>query len=399
MLCLSFKDADLGVRRRPSRGGTALPEGLGRVQPMVRDRGERHEVSHSGAVPARPCVPTLHSMMITLPGGPRWWCGSCRRWFTVTTGTLLERTKVPSATWLVVAWHLVQTKIGVSALSVQRITGVNYATAWLLLQKMRAAMDQGEREKLSGDIEFDETYVGGVDPGAGGRSRGKKSPVAVACKVVSPTAMGRIRLARLPDASALAIAAFLEHNVQPGSVLLSDDWASYGPALAELDGRGLHYTARTTTLSKTESKAHLVHPHVHRVASLLKRWILGTHQGAVTDQHLDAYLDEFVFRFNRRHSRDRGLLFWRLVCSLTDIRAPIADQQLRQRRSDLETADDAHAARVKKRHDALNAERQRERRHVEADKRGERCAHTAARPQAVRGPLPEVARPQHLVLA
>jgi len=310
------------------------------------------------------------SMMITLPGGPRWWCGSCRRWFTVTTGTLLERTKVPSATWLVVAWHLVQTKIGVSALSVQRITGVNYATAWLLLQKMRAAMDQGEREKLSGDIEFDETYVGGVDPGAGGRSRGKKSPVAVACEVVSPTAMGRIRLARLPDASALAIAAFLEHNVQPGSVLLSDDWASYGPALAELDARGLHYTARTTTLSKTESKAHLVHPHVHRVASLLKRWILGTHQGAVTDQHLDAYLDEFVFRFNRRYSRNRGLLFWRLVCSLTDIRAPIADQQLRQRRSDLETADDAHATRVKKRHDALKAGRQRERRHVEAEQEG-----------------------------
>jgi len=136
------------------------------------------------------------SVVITQSGGPRWWCGSCRRWFTVTTGTLLERTKVPFTTWLVVAWHLVQTKIGVSAISVQSITGVNYATAWLLLQKMRAAMDQGERDKLSGDIEFDETYVGGVDPGAGGRSRGKKSPVAVACEVVSPTAMGRIRLAR-----------------------------------------------------------------------------------------------------------------------------------------------------------------------------------------------------------
>ena len=162
---------------------------------------------------------------------------------------------MPLATWLLVAWHLVQTKIVVSALSVQRITGVNYATAWLLLQKMRAAMDQGERDKLGGDIEFDETYVGGVDPGAGGRSRGKKSPVAVACEVVSPTAMGRIRLARLPDASALAIADFLERNVEPGSVLISDDWPSYGPALGELEARGLHYEAKTTTLSKTEAKA------------------------------------------------------------------------------------------------------------------------------------------------
>ena len=310
------------------------------------------------------------AMMITAPGGPRWWCGSCRRWFTVTTGTLLERTKVPLATWLVVAWHLVQTKIGVSALSVQRITGVNYATAWLLLQKMRAAMDQGGREKLSGDIEFDETYVGGVDPGAPGRSRGKKSPVAVACEVVSSTAMGRIRLARLPDASALAIADFLEHNVEPGSVLLSDDWPSYGPALAELDARGRHYEAKTTTLSKTGTKAHVVHPHVHRVASLLKRWLLGTHQGAVADQHLDAYLDEFVFRYNRRHARNRGLLFWRLVCSLTDVRTPVADQHLRQRGTDQQTADQAHAAKLRERHNAISAEWKRDRRRSQAEQEG-----------------------------
>lgn len=310
-------------------------------------------------------------MMITLPGGPRWWCGSCRRWFTVTTGTLLERTKVPSATWLVVAWYLVQTKIGVSALSVQRITGVNYATAWLLLQKMRAAMDQGERANLSGEVEFDEAYVGGVDPGAPGRSRGKKSPVAVACEVVSPTAMGRIRLARLPDASALAIADFLERNVEPGSVLISDDWGSYGPALADLASRGLHYMAKTTTLSKTEAKAHIVHPHVHRVASLLKRWLLGTHQGAVTGQHLDAYLDEFVFRFNRRHSRNRGLLFWRLVCTLTEIREPVPNDQLRRRRTDQEAADDAHAALVKERRNAQKAANRREHRRTEAEEAGQ----------------------------
>jgi len=299
-----------------------------------------------------------------------WWCKDCRRWFTLTTGTLLERTKVPVVTWLVVAWHLVQTKIGVSALSVERITGVNYSTAWLLLQKMRVAMNQDERTKLSGDVEFDETYVGGVELGAGGRSRGKKTPVAVACEVVSPKAMGRIRLARLPDASALAIADFLERNVEPGSVLLCDDWASYGPALSELRARGLNYTARTTTLSKTEARAHLVHPHVHRVAALLKRWLLGTHQGAVTGQHMDAYLDEFVFRFNRRHSRNRGLIFWRLICSLTENRSAVTTQQLKQRRSEQLAADGAHAVRVTSRRNSKKADRQRRIRRVEAEEQG-----------------------------
>lgn len=309
-------------------------------------------------------------VLTTQIAGPRWWCRGCRRWFTVTTGTLLERTKVPLDTWLTVAWFVVQTKIGMSALSVQRLTGVNYATAWLMLQKMRGAMDQTGRERLRGDVEFDETYVGGVEPGAAGRSRGKKSPVGVACEVRSETSTGRIRLARLPDASTLAIADFLEANVEPGSVLFCDDWASYEPALAELAGRGLHYTAKTTTLSKTTSKAHLVHPHVHRVASLLKRWLLGTHQGGVADQHLDSYLDEFVFRFNRRNSRNRGLVFWRLVCALVETRPPVAYEEIRGRAAELAVADQLHADRVRIRHNAAEAIRQRERRRVYAEAEG-----------------------------
>ncbi len=305
-------------------------------------------------------------VLVARSQGPRWWCRDCRRWFTVTTGTLLERTKVPLDTWLIVAWHVVQTKIGVSALSVQRITGVNYATSWLLLQKMRAAMNQDEREKLSGDVEFDETYVGGFNPGAYGRSREKKSAVVVACEVVSPKAMGRIRLARLPAASALAIADFLEKNVEPGSILLSDDWPSYGPAIAELEARGLHYGVKTTKLAASKDKAHVVHPHVHRVAALLKRWLLGTHQGAVKDQHLDAYLDEFVFRFNRRHSRNRGLIFWRLICSLMEARPTVTNQQLRARRGDQQVDDKAHAQRVKRRRTDMQVQNQRERRHAKA---------------------------------
>ena len=173
-------------------------------------------------------------------------------------------------------------------------------------------------------------------------------------------------MARLPDASALAIADFLERNVESGSVLFCDDWASYGPALSELRARGLHDTAKTTTLSKTETRAHLVHPHVHRVASLLKRWLLGTHQGAVRDQHLDAYLDEFVFRFNRRHARNRGLIFYRLICSLMQTRSPVTIQQLNEQRE----ADSGHALKVRLRRYVYEAERKRQFRRDEARERG-----------------------------
>jgi hypothetical protein len=255
-----------------------------------------------------------------------------------------------------------------------------------MLQKMRAAMDQTGRERLRGDVEFDETYVGGVEPGAGGRARGKKSAVAVACEVISETSTGRIRLARLPDASTLAIADFLEANIEPGSVLCCDDWASYQPALAELAGRGLHYTAKTTTLSKTTSKAHLVHPHVHRVASRLKRWLLGTHQGGVTDQHLDSYLDEFVFRFNRRNSRNRGLVFWRLICALVETRPPVAYEDIRGRAAELAVTDRAHADRVRIRHNAAEAIRQRGRRRSDAEAEGRTIRKWERRPDAHEGP-------------
>ena len=286
---------------------------------------------------------------------------------SVTTGTLLEHTKVPLRTWLIVAWQLVQTKIGVSALSVQQMTAIDYRSAWTLLHKMRVAMDQEGRERLSGEVEFDETYVGGREERYAGRSTLNKEPVAIACERRSDRAIGRIRMARLPDASALAIADFLEHNVEPGSVLLSDDWTSYEAAFELLAGRGLRYEHSATTLSRNAAKAHVVLPHVHRVASLLKRWLLGTHQGSVDGRYLDAYLDEFVFRFNRRHSLNRGLVFWRLVCALLETR-PVTRDELAQRRTDQQAADTAHAAELGtwRREWARAKDRERYRRRVEA---------------------------------
>jgi hypothetical protein len=237
---------------------------------------------------------------------------------------------------------MTQTKIGFSAMSAHHILGIAYPSAWTTSQKVRFAMDQAGRGRLTGEVELDETYVGGEEHGSGGRSRAKKEAVGVACERKSDRAMGRTRLARLPSASALAIADFIEHNIEPGSVLLSDNWASCGPALDELSARGLHYDHEVTTLRTSGRTASEVHPHVHRVAALLERWLLGTHQGAVAGPHLD----ELVFRFNRRRSANRGLLFWRLACALVDAQA-VSGKELRARARDQQLADDAHAEAVK----------------------------------------------------
>jgi len=238
--------------------------------------------------------PRCGDMDVGLGPDSRWWCPSCHRRFSLTIGTALEHTRIPLRTWLLVAWFLTQTKVGISALSTERITGVNYKTAWSLLHKMRAVVDQGPRQRLRRDVEVDETLVGGIDPGKRGRSKGKNQVVAVAAEHLSETAMGRIRLARLPDASALALADFIEANIEPGSILLTDDWTSYPTAINILAGRGLDYTLKATNISGSSEPAHEVLPHVHRVASLLKRWDLGTHQGYIEGPHLDAYMDDLL---------------------------------------------------------------------------------------------------------
>jgi len=164
------------------------------------------------------------------------------------------------------------------------------------------------REHLSGRVEVDETYVGGTTVG-GKRGRGaeKKEIVAIAVEIRSPKGFGRVRMRHVSDVSGESLVPFVCDLVQPGSEILTDGWRGYN-ALGE---RG--YTRTKTVLSDTADPAHVAMPGVHRIASLLKRWLLGTHQGGVSGRHLDYYLDEFTFRFNRRTSRARGLLFHRLM--------------------------------------------------------------------------------------
>ena len=181
-----------------------------------------------------------------------------------------------------------------------------------MLHKLRRAMVRPGRDRLRGTVEVDEAYVGGAEEGVRGRETYTKTLVGVAAEEAG-NAVGRIRLATLPDASAASLLPFVEGTVEPGSVVHTDGWAGY----RDLPARG--YRHEVPNITRSRKQAHEVMPRVHRVVSLLKRWLLGTHQGAVRPLHLDYYLDEFTFRFNRRTSRSRGKLFYRLVQQAVEV--------------------------------------------------------------------------------
>jgi transposase-like protein len=202
-------------------------------------------------------------------------------------------------------WHVTNQKYGANALGLQRVLGLgSYHTAWQWLHRLRRAMVRPGRERLMGVVEVDETYIGGERPGKRGRGADNKTLVAVAVEDVSiltgkAKGIGRIRLSRIPNASANTLLSFLKENVDPGSQVRTDGWLGYGPIAT--DGFD-HVVVKSKELVIT-----------HLTISLLKRWLLGTYQGAVRDNQLDYYLDEFTFRFNRRKSASRGKLFYRLV--------------------------------------------------------------------------------------
>jgi transposase-like protein len=226
---------------------------------------------------------------------------------SVTAGTVFQGTRKPLKLWFIAAWDITAQKYGASALGVKRVLGVDsYETAWSWLHKLRRAMVRPGRDRLSGVIEVDETYVGGEETGVKGRYTKRKAIVAIAVEVEGEH-MGRIRLQRVPNVQAKTLTRFVRDTCEPGSVIQTDGWGGYRPL------PGLGFTHEVTVLSQSPEPAHISMPHVHRVASLLKRWLLGTYQGAASNAHLQCYLDEFTFRFNRRGANHRGLLFYRLL--------------------------------------------------------------------------------------
>jgi len=210
-------------------------------------------------------------------------------------------------------WWMTDQKHRLSALGLQRLLGLgSYRTAWLWLQKLRRAMVRPVWDRLGGQIEVDETYLEGVETGRGRRHLGSKALVAIAAQI-DGKGIGRIHLRRIPAASASPLVAFVKHAVKPGSVVITDGWEAY----AELKQEGFKHRPRVINASSKTASGLL--PRVHRVASLFKRWLLGTHQGALSRKQLDSYLDEFTFRFNRRTSRYRWKLFYRLVAQAVAI--------------------------------------------------------------------------------
>lgn len=237
----------------------------------------------------------------------RWQCAGCGHQVSATAGTIFQGTRIPLTVWFRAMWWMTSQKNGISALGLQRVLGLgSYETAWTCLHKLRRAMVRPGRERLSGSVEVDETYLGGLEEGVRGRQTESKALIVVAAEE-DGKAIGRIRMRRIADASARSLVAFVKDSVEPGSVVHTDGWLGYEP----LKARG--YVHRATFLRDHDKSPSELLPRAHRVVSLLKRWLLGTHQGAVSVEHLDDYLDEFTFRFNRRKSRSRGKLFYRLV--------------------------------------------------------------------------------------
>jgi transposase-like protein len=237
-------------------------------------------------------------------------CTACRKDTSVTAGTVLDKTRLPLRTWFFAMWYVVNQKTGVSALGLQRVLGLgSYETAWTWLHKLRRAMVRPGREMIGGPgaiVEIDETIIGGVRSGQSGRHVGHKVIVVIAVETTEKGA-GRVRMARIPNMTKDTLTGFILDNVQRGSTVRTDGWIGY------FDVGRYRYRHEVTNISASGDPANVVFPDVHRVASLLKRWLLGTHQGAISKQQLDYYLDEFTFRFNRRNSKHRGMLFYRLI--------------------------------------------------------------------------------------
>jgi len=234
----------------------------------------------------------------------RWLCGGCRYQASVTAGTIFQDSHLPLTTWFRALWYVTTQKSGVSALGLQRVLGLgSYKTAWALLHKLRRAMVRPGRDRLHGTVEVDETYWGAEEPGVVGRQTATKALLIVAAEA-DGAGIGRIRLRRLRALTRAQAHQFIATAIAPGSRVRTDGLNIYD----QLAGY-----AHERQVQRHQAEGEHLLPRVHRVVSLLKRWLLGTHQGGISHAHLDYYLDEFTFRFNRRTSASRGKLFYRLA--------------------------------------------------------------------------------------
>jgi transposase-like protein/predicted RNA-binding Zn-ribbon protein involved in translation (DUF1610 family) len=256
-----------------------------------------------------------HGFVCPKCGNDKYWrvrtvlleCTKCHHQVSIVAGTIFQNTRKPLVMWFRAIWWVTAQKNGASALGLQKILGLgSYQTAWTWLHKLRTAMIRPGRDDLSGCVEVDETYIGGAKAGKKGRGSENKILVAVAVEM-KDNRIGRIRLAIVDDASSSSLHGFVQDCVQKGSTIRTDGWRGYKGI------ESLGYVHEVIKIKGQELGASELLPNVHLIISLLKRWILGTHQGSVSRKHYGYYLDEFTFRFNRRTSTSRGKLFYRLL--------------------------------------------------------------------------------------
>lgn len=245
------------------------------------------------------CPSCSHERAYELKNQRRRQCAKCRHQVSLTSGTILHRTKIPLTDWFWAAYLMTTDKRGVSALLLQRQLGLSsYETAWMMLHKLRRAMVNTTREPLRAEIEVDDTWVGGEQAGLRGSRQLKDRRAALVLVAVEKRgkASGRVRMAVIPDFKAATIIPFLIRNIEPGSTIYTDGLKSF----AGLTEAGYKHIARTQPLrSQLRKGTKSVVPLADRAIGNLQQWLIGTYHGVSKDQ-LQVYLDEFVFRHNRR---------------------------------------------------------------------------------------------------
>jgi len=247
-------------------------------------------------------------------------CRECRHRISLLAGTVMQDSKLPVRVWFAAMWLFVTQKDGISAKSLQENLGLcSYRSSWSLLHKLRVAMVRSDREKLSGVVEVDEEYIGGVlEDGKKGRGSENKQLVVVAVQLekipgnnpnrplLRDYRLAKIRAKHIPNASKIELHNFIKENIEKGSTIIRDGWAGY----SGIDDEGYH--SEIIKMSEATSEEEKL-PHIHLAISLIKRWILGTYQGNIDENNLQIYLEEYAFRFNRKTSHNRGWLFYRMV--------------------------------------------------------------------------------------
>lgn len=247
-------------------------------------------------------------------------CSQCEYQQSKLAGTVFQDSRIPLRIWFQAIWWFTGQKSGASAQGLQRVLGMTrHESAWLMLHKLRVAMVRPGRDQLSGEVEVDEAYIGGTN---------NKQLVGVAAEIRGK-GIGRIRMQKLAGRTSEDLGEFVKKNISVGSAIVTDGLKSY--CCVESMGYQHKPTRKPYFWEEQNPEADDLLPRVHRVISLVKRWLLGTYHGRPDKEYLDAYLNEFTFRFNRRTSGSRGLIFHRLLENATALE-PVTFQKIKENR-------------------------------------------------------------------